>query len=51
MSGSRVRHTALTHGHVVDRVTQISFDHGQGTRACLVAVWLSQNVCPVLPWP
>ncbi|KHF99132.1 hypothetical protein F383_09464 [Gossypium arboreum] len=26
------------HGRVASHVTQVSFDHGQGTRACLVAV-------------
>ncbi|KHG07207.1 putative phosphatase YcdX [Gossypium arboreum] len=30
--------TAKAHGRVASRVTQVNFDHGQGTQACLVAV-------------
>ncbi|KHG17072.1 hypothetical protein F383_21497 [Gossypium arboreum] len=38
---SRVRHTAMLHGRVSPRVpynSQVSLNHGQGARACLVAV-------------
>ncbi|KHG23749.1 Putative pumilio -like protein [Gossypium arboreum] len=30
--------TAKAHGRVASRVAQVRLDHGQGTRACLVAV-------------
>ncbi|KHF98466.1 hypothetical protein F383_37539 [Gossypium arboreum] len=36
-------------GHFEGPCGQVSFDHGLDTRACLMAVWISQHVCSVLP--